>query len=931
MKLLKPAFVHNQDKPIFSIDIHPKEPKFATGGQGNDAGSVIIWNLLPVLSEKAEMDPKIPKILCQIDNHLSCVNAVRWSGSGQMLASGADDKLIMIWKRFAGSGSNFGSSGMAKNVENWRCSSTLRGHSGDVLDLAWSPQDRWLASCSVDNSIIIWDAQAFPTIVATLKGHTGLVKGVSWDPVGKYIASQSDDRSVKIWKTSDWTIQNTITEPFEECGGTTHILRLSWSPDGQYLVSAHAMNGGGPTAQIIERDGWKCDKDFVGHRKAVTCVRFHNSILKKQSQKTNKTQQYCCLAIGSRDRCLSVWMTALQRPLLVIRDLFDDSILDLSWSSDGYTLLACSGDGTVACLQFTEDQLGKPLSDNDKNSLYQRMYGKDATLDLSSQAEKELIIESAELLNVAQDKPRGPPPLIPSTPKETPPAPPTISMPAPSPQLTSSFVTSSTASSPNKPILKQVETRRADGKRRITPMFIPLNAESSTPPTEFGSSSQPRSQIVVEKATTPAAPMTAATTIDDSNDIKATATKPISPPVTEPLKLDTRLSLRETPQKSQGSLASVSMASPAPVSAVPKTAIPIVRMNSGKAVPLAGGQCVKTINEFRIQVINDAHKTSFGSLSRVVCLNINQQQQTTDRKLWEVTAGSAISSFSVCSKYVLVGAMDGSVRFIHIKTGMLVLPVLNQASPILLSGFSPNSTLGGVVTERALLSVWNIDTAKIHMRTSCVDVINGSGFINLFYVTDEGTPFISTSGGSAYSYSTDLQSWMIVNASDSLTRCGLHGSITSVKNMKTFPVATVQYISNTFQQKSKNPVEMSDDAWEAQTKISFAEHQIQLCQRINSPVELRYWYTNLGYYLASHGSEKKVRQVLDDLLGPIYSLQTDAEFRAKHKILNIDKHELLREVLSSFHTSKWQRIFSEYTDQLNELEAATKAQQMDTS
>lgn len=49
-------------------------------------------------------------------------------------------------------------------------------------------------------------------------------------------------------------------------------MRLSWSPDGQYLVSAHAMNGRGPTAQIIERDGWSSDKDFVGHRKAVTCV-----------------------------------------------------------------------------------------------------------------------------------------------------------------------------------------------------------------------------------------------------------------------------------------------------------------------------------------------------------------------------------------------------------------------------------------------------------------------------------------------------------------------------------------------------------------------------------------------------------------------------------------------------------------------------------
>lgn len=57
-----------------------------------------------------------------------------------------------------------------------------------------------------------------------------------------------------------------------QCGGTTHVLRLSWSPDGQYLVSAHAMNNSGPTAQIIERDGWKTNMDFVGHRKAVTVV-----------------------------------------------------------------------------------------------------------------------------------------------------------------------------------------------------------------------------------------------------------------------------------------------------------------------------------------------------------------------------------------------------------------------------------------------------------------------------------------------------------------------------------------------------------------------------------------------------------------------------------------------------------------------------------
>ena len=85
------------EKPIFSIDVHQECLKFATGGQGADSGRVVIWNLMPVLSEKAELDEAVPKMLCQMDNHLACVNCVRWSQSGLMLASCSDDKLVMIW------------------------------------------------------------------------------------------------------------------------------------------------------------------------------------------------------------------------------------------------------------------------------------------------------------------------------------------------------------------------------------------------------------------------------------------------------------------------------------------------------------------------------------------------------------------------------------------------------------------------------------------------------------------------------------------------------------------------------------------------------------------------------------------------------------------------------------------------------------------
>ena len=61
----------------------------------------------------------------------------------------------------------------------------------------------------------------------------GLVKGVDWDPIGKYLCSQSDDRTLRVWRTADWAPETEVTEPFRQTGGTTAVLRCSWSPDGK--------------------------------------------------------------------------------------------------------------------------------------------------------------------------------------------------------------------------------------------------------------------------------------------------------------------------------------------------------------------------------------------------------------------------------------------------------------------------------------------------------------------------------------------------------------------------------------------------------------------------------------------------------------------------------------------------------------------------
>ncbi|XP_050836305.1 protein HIRA isoform X3 [Serinus canaria] len=468
MKLLKPTWVNHNGKPIFSVDIHPDGTKFATGGQGQDSGKVVIWNMAPVLKEEDEKNENIPKMLCQMDNHLACVNCVRWSNNGVYLASGGDDKLIMVWKRAAyiGPSTVFGSSSKLTNVEQWRCVSILRSHSGDVMDVAWSPHDAWLASCSVDNTVVIWNAVKFPEILATLKGHSGLVKGLTWDPVGKYIASQADDRSLKVWRTMDWQLETSITKPFDECGGTTHVLRLSWSPDGHYLVSAHAMNNSGPTAQIIERDGWKTNMDFVGHRKAVTVVKFNPKIFKKKQKNGSSTKSscpYCCCAVGSKDRSLSVWLTCLKRPLVVIHELFDKSIMDISWTLNGLGILVCSMDGSVAFLDFSQDELGDPLSEEEKSNIHQSTYGKSLAIMTEAQL-STTIIENPEMLKYQQRQQQQGDQKNASI-REG-------SGNSTAPKV-ASMVNGESLEDIRKNLLKkQVETRTADGRRRITPLCI---------------------------------------------------------------------------------------------------------------------------------------------------------------------------------------------------------------------------------------------------------------------------------------------------------------------------------------------------------------------------------------------------------------------------------------------------------------------------
>uniref|UniRef100_A0A915E0L5 Protein HIRA n=1 Tax=Ditylenchus dipsaci TaxID=166011 RepID=A0A915E0L5_9BILA len=386
MRLFDAPWINHDGGGIFSVDIHPLGKKLATAGQDQyGAGLLVIWPIEFIFKSKEELlESEGLGFLSRITQPKS-VNCVRWSpplandeNGGHRLVCGGDDPVLCIYEctRTYISAGTFGSSSTTKNLENYRCVHELYGHSLDVMHVDWSPDGKYIASCSLDNTIIVWNVLKLPEKVAILKangGHDRGVKGLSWDPLGRFLSTQAEDKSLKIWRTDSWECVHTFREPFSESTGTALFSRMDWSPNGSYLICPCAMNNGGPTAKVISRKDWSCQRDLVGFRKAVTCVRANPRCF-YATNSTGKRVTVSCFATGSRDRSLAVWLVpSFGRPLIVLNKIFKLSVLDISWNN--LTLAACSREGTVKLFRFTEREIGEVLSSHEMANLTENLHG----------------------------------------------------------------------------------------------------------------------------------------------------------------------------------------------------------------------------------------------------------------------------------------------------------------------------------------------------------------------------------------------------------------------------------------------------------------------------------------------------------------------------------------------------------------------------
>src|SRR5262249_38335895 len=85
-------------------------------------------------------------------------------------------------------------------------------HKDVILDMAFSPDGKTLATASYDTTIKLSDT-ANGKELRTLKEHSDSVYGVSFSKDGTLLASAAADRAVKIWNVANGKLLYTFGEP----------------------------------------------------------------------------------------------------------------------------------------------------------------------------------------------------------------------------------------------------------------------------------------------------------------------------------------------------------------------------------------------------------------------------------------------------------------------------------------------------------------------------------------------------------------------------------------------------------------------------------------------------------------------------------------------------------------------------------------------
>jgi WD40 repeat protein len=116
-----------------------------------------------------------------------------------------------------------------RNIE-YGINSDFIVHKGKVLSVAFSPDGKYLASGSRDNTVKLWSLE-LQKEVSTLQEYSSYFLSVTFSPDGKYLASGSGDKTIKLWSIEQ---QKEVTMLQ---GHSERVWSVVFTSDGKYLAS----------------------------------------------------------------------------------------------------------------------------------------------------------------------------------------------------------------------------------------------------------------------------------------------------------------------------------------------------------------------------------------------------------------------------------------------------------------------------------------------------------------------------------------------------------------------------------------------------------------------------------------------------------------------------------------------------------------------
>ncbi|QDV20025.1 Serine/threonine-protein kinase PrkC [Gimesia panareensis] len=102
-------------------------------------------------------------------------------------------------------------------------------HTTSVFSLAYSPDGKYLASASADQTILLRVAET-GRVIRALRGHTAPVNYVAFLPDSKTLVSGSTEGTVNLWSVDEERTPTTINLKIQQ-------MRMAVSPDGRFLAA----------------------------------------------------------------------------------------------------------------------------------------------------------------------------------------------------------------------------------------------------------------------------------------------------------------------------------------------------------------------------------------------------------------------------------------------------------------------------------------------------------------------------------------------------------------------------------------------------------------------------------------------------------------------------------------------------------------------